>query len=280
MISKLDLKGEKAVIQRGVTALIHIMQEFLLKEIELERICRVAVLLHQGGVNPNNSIFHKLAERCVSTQKEDGGWLSVVETMWCATYLYMFEDSSSQVEQAIYWLKTQRHKDGSWGRTKRDMGRIPVTALILSLLPELNSEKSLLWVEKEWMREWNLGTKLTYKGAFSLMAFSKNNYQPNSQLIHQIIQWLESEQNDDFGWGPFKNHPVGSTPFCTGVALIGLLQYPDKVNPKVLKDSLEWLKNNQLPSGLWADHYIEEGSGWAFFALSKLMSYLKNKGII
>lgn len=276
MISKFELKGEEVAVQRGLTTLIRILQELLLKEIELERTCRVAVLLSQSGVNSNNSIFHKLVERCVSNQKRDGGWLSVVETMWCTTYLCMFEEFSPKVKQAIRWLKTQRHKDGSWGRTKRDMGRIPVTALMLFLLPELASEDNLLWLEKEWKQEWNLGTELTYKGAFSLMAFSKNNYKPSdSQIITRIIQWLESEQNDDFGWGPFKNHPVGSTPFCTGVALSGLLQYSNKVNPKVLQNGLEWLKKNQLPTGLWADHYIEEGSAWSFFALSKLMAYLK-----
>lgn len=273
MISKFDLNGEEVPIKRGLAGLIHLIEELLDKEIELERICRVAVLLHKSGVNPNNSIFHKLRVRCVSAQKGDGGWLSIVETIWCVAYLYMFKESYPQIKQAIYWLKEQSHNDGSWGRTKRDIGRIPVTALLLFLIPVLVSENSLLWLEKEWRRECNLGFPSTYKSAFSLMAFSKNNYQPfNSKIITRIIQWLESEQNDDFGWGPFKNHPVGSTTFCTGVALSGLFQYPDKVNPRVFQNGLEWLKSNQLPIGLWADHYIDEGSAWSFFALSKLMS--------
>jgi len=38
---------------------------------------------------------------------------------------------------------------------------------------------------------------------------------------------------------------------------------------------LKWIKRNQLGDGLWADHYIEEGSAWCFYALTEGYKFLK-----
>jgi hypothetical protein len=87
---------------------------------------------------------------------------------------------------------------------------------MLYFLPQLASKSSLKWLEKKWRHELEINPGLTYKGAFTLMAFKRNNYPPtNSQLISQTIQWLATQQNDDFGWGPWKGHSVGSDPWCT-----------------------------------------------------------------
>jgi squalene cyclase len=148
---------------------------------------------------------------------------------------------------------------------------------MLYLLPQLSSKSSLEWLERQWILERKFDPKLTYKAAFTLMAFKKNNDQPSDQrLISETVGWLASQQGDDFGWGPCKRHPVGSTPYCTGVALIGLLQHPELVSPRVFENALKWLAQNQLTEGLWSDHYIEEGSSWAFFALTQTMAYLSS----
>jgi len=61
---------------------------------------------------------------------------------------------------------------------------------------------------------------------------------------------------------------VGSTSFCTGVVIRALLEYPDRIDLNVIANGLEWIEKNQLEEGLWPDHYIEEGSAWAFYALA------------
>jgi hypothetical protein len=273
--SKFGFREDQAVVQRGLVALLQIIRDFLDKEIELERICRVAVLLCKSGVNPNNSLFRQVVERCILEQKGDGGWLGVVDTMWCTAFLETYQDYSHAVESALEWLNEHRHDDGSWGRTKRDIGRIPITALMLYLLPRLSSKLSLEWLEKKWIQERKIDPKLTYKAAFTLMAFKESNYHSfDQQLVSETKRWLVSQQGDNFGWGPCKGHPVGSTPYCTGIALIGLLQYPDDIDFQIFLNALKWLTQNQLTSGLWADHYIEEGSSWALFAFAKAMAYL------
>jgi squalene cyclase len=270
-----NINGGILSIQKGVGALLSIIPEFLEKGIELERLSRIVVLLSETGLNQNNSILQYLVKRCISEQNKDGGWLGVVDTMWCASFLEICTRDSKPVESALTWLINQKHDDGSWGKSTRDIGRIPVTGPMLYFLPQLASESSLLWLEKEWSREFKHNPKLTYKGAFTLMAFKKNNYQPvDKQLVSKTIKWLETQQNDDMGWGPWKPHSVGSDPWCTGITMVGLLQYPDYISKKVIQNGVEWLKIKQLPNGLWPYHYIEKGSSWALYALALGYSYL------
>ena len=263
-----NLPDIETTIYRSVSSLCQIVKDFLNKDIELIRIGRIAVLLKESGVNPETILYHNLTEKCIDMQRDDGGWTDVVETMWCIMVLNHFNEFSDPVEKALLWLKGQEHKDGGWGKSERDSTRIPITGLLLYLLPQLSSDKNLKWLENEWCQDRELKPCLTYKAAFTLMAFSQNNYHPESHdLITETVHWLFDQQNDDGGWGPWKGHPAGSDPWCTGIGMVGLSQYPDKFPQEVLSKALKWLREKQLPNGLWPYHYIEEGSGWALYAL-------------
>jgi len=273
-----DVPDIETAIHRSVICLSQITRDFLSKEIELTRICRIAVLLKESGVDSDNILFHKLVKKCTDMQRSDGGWTDVIETMWCATLLNIFSGFSDCVEKALKWLRNQSCNDGGWGKSKRDFGRIPVTGLLLYLLPQLSSNDDLKWLENKWYQEQKLEPCLTYKAAFTLMAFSKNNYKPgNHDLISKTVCLLIDQQNDDGGWGPWKGHPVGSDPWCTGISIVGLLQYPDKISSKVLWKALKWLKEKQLPNGLWPYHYIEDGSIWALYSLVMGYSFLRRE---
>ncbi len=267
----------ETAIQRSIVSLSQIVREFLPKGIELTRICRVAVLLKESGVNPNATLYRKLAEKCIDLQRDDGGWTDVEETIWCTSLLNFFEEFSGPVEKALEWLGRQRHNYGGWGKSTRDSARIPVTGLLLYLLPQLSSDENLEWLENKWYQEQELEPCLTYKAAFILMALNQNNYHPQNQdLISKTVPWLYGQQNDDGGWSPWKGHPVGSDPWCTGIGMVGLLQYPDEIPQEVLYEALKWLREKQLPNGLWPYHYIEEGSSWALYAL--VIGYGRLKG--
>lgn len=267
-------------IQRGLVALFQILQEYLDKGIDLERICRVAVLLCQSGVNRRNSIFKKIAKRCSTNQKKDGGWIGVEDSIWCTAFLREFKEYeyNSAFQSGLNWLEKQKLKDGGWGKTKRDSGRIPITGTLLYLLPELSNIDSCRWLEHEWKKEFGLHPRLTYKSAFTLMALKKNNHQfADTDLLDNSLNWLISQQNEDHGFGLWKGHCMGSDPWCTGVSIIGLLQYPDKVPERVISNSLRWLKEKQLQNGLWPYHYVEEGSSWALYALARGYSFLRGE---
>ena len=263
-------------IQKGLAAILLTLRQYLEKEIELERIIRVAVLLMKSGVNQNNSIFREIAKRCLAEQKEDDGWIGVEDSVWCVAFLKEFEEYSQEYKRGLDWLQKQKLENGGWGKTKRDIGRIPITGILLCLLPELSNKDSLTWLENEWKKEYSLNPKFTYKSAFTLMTLKSNDHQfIDSSLLKNTIDWLTSQQNEDYGWGPCKGQPIGSTPFCTGVAMIGLLQYPNNIDQNVISNGLNWIENNQLENGLWPDHYIEEGSIWSLYALTEGYKLLK-----
>lgn len=260
----------EAAIRNGIDSLSHIVEEFLYKNIELLRVCRTAVLLKECGVNTFNPVYEELTRKCIENQRKDGGWTDVEETLWCAAFLDFYENHSDSVNGAIKWLEGQEHKDGCWGRSVRDQARIPLTSLLLCFLPQLKSDNRLKWLETRWQQEQKMITNLTYKSALTIMTFSRNNYKPeNKQLINESIDWLCGQQNVDGGWGPWKDHPVGSDPWCTGICLVSLTCFPYNVPTKVIKDGLQWILKKQLPDGLWPYHYIEDGSSWALYALVK-----------
>lgn len=214
----------------------------------------------------------------------DGGWRDVEETVWALAFLDIVELWSQLPtgwrQESIEWLQNERTTDGAWGRSVRDMSRIPVTGWAMTLLPELADERALAWLEAEWKRDLAAATKLTYKGALTLKAFaSVGGILKDAGLIKQTVEYLVSEQNEDGGFGPWKDHPIGSEPWSTGIALIGLAAWPDLVPSETLGNALVWLGEKQLPNGgLWSCHYIEEGSAYCYWGAVEAMKLLKRRG--
>ncbi|MCK9220946.1 MAG: terpene cyclase/mutase family protein [Bacteroidales bacterium] len=264
-------------IRRGIDSLSQIVKEFLYKDIELLRICRTAILLRECGVNPFNLVFDELAQKVVKDQREDGGWTDVEETLWCAAFLDIYEDHSESVYRAIKWLERQENKDGGWGKSDRDRARIPLTSMLLCFLPQLRTDNRLKWLENKWHQEQKMHPNLTYKIALTIMAFYRNKYKPeNDQLISKSISLICEQQNNDGGWGPWKDHPVGSDPWCTGICLASLADFHYMLPVEVMKKGLGWIVKKQLPDGLWPYHYIEDGSSWALYALIKVNNLLND----
>ncbi len=225
-----------------------------------------------GKIAINQKFFYKF----INDQKQDGGWSDVYETAMVSFLIKDIPNLKLHFNRALEWLRAQKIKNAGWGRTKRDIPRIPVTGLVLTLLPELADESSLSWLEEEWKKDLNSETKLTYKGAFTLMAFAATQFNPkDSSLMTGTIEYLMSEQNNDGGFAPWKNHPVGSEPWSTGINLIGLLSFPELVKQKIIEKTLFWLAENQLPNGLWPCHYIEEGSSYCYWGAVEALKYLK-----
>lgn len=268
----------KSGIVHGIDSLSQIIREFLYKNIELLRVCRTAVLLTECGVNPFNNVYNELAIECLKNQREDGGWTDVEETLWCTALLNLFYDYQDIVKKAIEWINGQEHIDGCWGMSIRDQARIPITSLLLYYLPQLRTTNRLKWLENKWTQEQELDPNLTYKVALILMVFSQAGYEPkNRQSIDKSIKWLCQQQNDDGGWGPWKDHPAGSDSWCTGICIVSLTHFPGKVPTKVLSNGLTWIKRKQLPNGLWPYHYIEDGSSWALYALIRGENFIYDR---
>ena len=255
-------------------SLKNMAQEMEAKHIELRRITQVASILLSSGIS-QVCLPRSLTRRCLAEQNSDGGWVAVSDTMWNVYYLSCLDLQAHQKEiiNGITFLNAQQNSTGLWGRSKRDMDRVPVTGLLLYLIPTLATPGRLLSFESLWASECN---SLTYKAAYALMAFKRHCYQPkNAAIIEQTARWLLTQQRDDGGYAPWKTHPVSSDVYCTAVAALGLLQFSDLIPRYNLEKCFDYLEKTQLPQGIWAFHELEDGASWGLWALKELNQYLQ-----
>ena len=94
------------------------------------------------------------------------------------------------------------------------------------------------------------------------------------ELVARTITHLAEDQNDDGGFAPWKDHPIGSEAWSTGVVLWGLSRWGELVDRTVLEKALEWLQRTQLPSGYWPYHYLDEGTSLALIGAVSAMKAL------
>lgn len=266
-------------IHTSAFQLAHFIRSALKEEKEVKRIALCTLSLIYAGGYPKGSLFTKAAKYIAGRQVNDGGWYDAEETMLSIKVMSLINhEHNPSVEKGSTWLGSQRNPDGGWGRSGRDISRIPMTGLLLYLLPSFSDQKAVNWLKKEWAKDIQSTTKITYKGAFFLPGLSASGVSDNDcPLIKATYSFLAKEQNDDGGFGPWKDHPIGSDPWSTGIVLLGLLSYPELVKRDVIERAVNWLAENQLPSGLWAYHYIEEGSAYAYWGLVEALKYLSKE---
>lgn len=277
-MSQIQLKLSNKIFITAIR-LADFVRSALIENIESKRIslCSLSLILPSSSVK--GRIFNQLPEYIVNRQQNDGGWIDVEETFLAIKILSIVGNNFGfQMTKGNNWLLSQRNNDGGWGRTNRDISRIPITGLLLHFLPELSDQKTANWMKKEWQNDLAGATRLTYKGAFFLLGLSASRVSiDDCALIKDTYSFIHDEQNTDGGFGPWKDHPIGSESWSTGIVLLGLLSYPELVKRDVIEKAVNWLAENQLPNGLWAYHYIEEGSAYAYWGLVEALKYLARK---
>lgn len=257
---------------RLVFALQSLLRQLLANGIETPRPCRTACLLMLGGMS-SNSVPAELTQRIMSEQREDGGWVGPDDTLWAALFMRLLKHKDEHVyHRAIEFLRCTRADGYGWGRSERDIARIPITGRILHFIPELCTGQYVDGLIRLWNSERN---SLTYKASFTLAALHTAKIElDHLPIVKETIDWLISQQNDDGGFSPWKGHPVGSDIYCTAIASIGLTLYASEVPINTLQKSLRWMKDSQLNNGLWAYHQIEDGASWGFYAIKRITSAL------
>lgn len=193
--------------------------------------------------------------------------------MWNVVFLSLYDKNMCHeiIHNGITYLEANTNKSGLWGRSSRDMSRIPVSGLLLTMIPQLQKQCYLRKLEELWKSEMN---SLTYKAAYTLMAFSSSEYVPqDSKIISDTVSWLSMNQRQDGGFAHWKEHPIASNVLCTSIAILGLLRYKDMVSTDIFKKTHKWLEDNQLQNGIWAFHEIEDGTSWGLYALKMLSKH-------
>ncbi|MDR2116216.1 MAG: terpene cyclase/mutase family protein [Planctomycetaceae bacterium] len=253
---------------RSTVSLLNMVWAMFRKGIENARIVKAAVFLLMSGVSPS-CIDREIVESVANAQRKDGGFIGTSDTVAGVRFLQFYPEYKNNIQMGLEWLQNLSNENGGWGRSKRDMHRIPSTGFALWMLPELsqNEPKHLQWLEQTWLSERN---GLTYKAAYTLMAFAKNKYIPrNEKLIAETQDWLASQQKSNGGFAPWKDHPVETDIFCTAVSTLGLLAYPNEKYYTNILASYRYMCDTQLTNGIWRFHEIEDGASWGLLAMSE-----------
>ena len=258
---------------KATLSLLNMTHEMYRKEIEIRRITKTCALLLMSGLSPYD-ISQEIIGRCLASQNDDGGFIGNTDTIWNIKFLEYYPQYEDRKERALLWLKSNNGQEPGYGRSKRDMHRIPVSGLALYLLPELADKVTMDWLAKTWKSEQN---SLTYKAAYTILAFNENECYKGEylKLIEDTALWLCSQQNANGGFGPWLNHPVGENVYCTSMALLALLSMNKKDYDIVIRKAYQYLCETQLKSGIWPYHEIEDGASWGLYALSKTELYFE-----
>lgn len=259
---------------KAMLSLLNMINEMYRKGIEIRRITKTCALLLMSGLSKHD-IPHCIIEKCLKNQNEDGGFIGNSDTIWNIKFFEFFPEYSNERLKALKWLMSDNGNEAGYGRSKRDVHRIPVTGIALYLIPELINKDNLKWLELTWMSEIN---SLTYKAAYTILAFNTSKSNPiNKDIIKDTAEWLVSQQTSNGGYGPWLGHPIGENVYCTSVAILALVSMFDKKYNSVIKAGYNYLCNTQLKNGIWPYHEIEDGTSWGLFALSKAEEYLEGK---
>jgi len=242
------------------------------RKIECVRVGRAGYCLSAAFLL-DKSLLSKLIGYMLERRFDGGGWADPEETAWSLGLLsQMINGNRGGFEEDHAWLSEVRFPCGGWGHHSRDQARIPATALVIALVPEVATEVDWAWLRNEWGRDLERPVKLSYKGGFYLLAEKRD---AETTLPDTTIRFLEQDQNDDGGFGPWKDHPIGSDPWSTGVVLWGLSRWIDRVDRSVVERALDWLEKTQLPSGYWPYHYLDEGTSYALIGAVSALKALQ-----
>ncbi len=264
------------ITHRSVRVLAAFVHDGVIRRGEASRLARAGLALMAVGCSPNSPLVASvLAPYLLSLQRRDGGWTDVDETAWCAGFLascgqpYLTELAAAQA-----WLRSQRLPTGGWGRTSRDCCRLPTLGLLSALVPNLVDSASVQVATQEWESDLGGEAPLTYKAAFFLMTQPSQDRLTCSSLVWRTIRFLEAQQEDDGGFGPWRNHPLGSDPWSTGAVLWGLARFGPQVRPGFFGATADWLAQRQLPDGNWPYHYLDDGTSMALIGLTSILPLL------
>ena len=254
---------------RAVGALLGSLEGLLERTAGLTRIARIAAVLPEQALGLPPDVLAAV----VGGQRDDGGWASVEESIWCLGSITSFSEAEDCSVRGLEWMHAQRAANGGWSTAPRDTPNYVITALAISRVRGLAQYPDAEWLEDSWRRDMAQDVKLTYKGALYLEGMQRVAV-GDGCLMEATAAYLTQEQNDDGGFGPWKDHPIGSDPWSTGMCLVGLCACPQLADRVVVERAAQWLVSAQLESGYWPYHFIDEGTAYAYWGLSEADKFL------
>jgi squalene-hopene/tetraprenyl-beta-curcumene cyclase len=209
--------------------------------------------------------------------------------------------AEAAIRRGVRWTLGMQSKNGAWGafdvdNTSAFPGRLPfcdfgevidppsadVTAHVVEMLAvegmedDSRTRRGIAWLLAEqeesgaWFGRW--GTNYVYGTGSVVPALVAAGLPGSHPAIRRAVDWLESVQNEDGGWGEDqRSYPdpewIGrgaSTASQTGWALLALLSAGER-DGKAVERGIGWLAATQGEDGSWDEPYFTgTGFPWDF----------------
>lgn len=263
-----------SVLRPTADALTDTLDDFITRQLPHRRIARLAGLLRLAGVPLGRALSDRISDCLVDARLEDGSWVDCEDTAWCAFVLEACSTTSrASAQQPDAWLTSER-SGPAWGYCRRDSPCIPITATVRLLRPALGDGESATWLRDTWRRDLAGAVQLSYKGAWYLVA--RADEAVDEPLTRRTVAHLLADQRADGSWGPWRDHPAPTDCFATGIAMWALARSSNETPVRsALSRAAAWCEDNRLDGGLFATHYIEEGSAWLHLGWSAALEHLE-----
>lgn len=272
-IDKICNEFEFDVLKPTAVILQKILVDFIQRKLPYRRVAKLAGLLLLSGIYGAHAHWREMTFNYLSNKRQpDGAWVDCEDTVWCIYVLQCLGEKHDVLEISKEWLGTERSGAG-WGYCQRDAPCIPITSIARMLIPSLCDQRSSVWLNEQWLRDFSSPFRLSYKAAWFLL--SQGKQEKDLWLGEQTLKHLLVDQREDGGWGPWRDHPAPTDCFSTGIAMwaIASLNNDNQINA-ALERAIEWCESHRLENGLFATHYIEEGSAWIHLGWSAALRRL------
>ena len=260
-----DVASVDARLAKLSQRLAAILSDFIQRGLPPRRVAKLAGLLLLSKTRGDHVWAESAVEYLLQSQRSDGGWVDTEDTAWAAFVIGALSGRDKIYRRCLNWVLLQRSGQ-AWGYCPRDDPSIPSTSLVHFLLPEVADQDSAVWLADAWEKDLWGPYRLSYKAAWFLLARARGT--AVGQLEERTVVHLRTDQRQDGGWGPWRDHPAPTDCFATGIAMTALAETGSVAVAEVLHEAVGWALASQLPDGLFPTHFIEEGSGWMLLGLS------------
>ena len=172
-----------------------------------------------------------------NTQRDNGSWNNnTAHTTFALIALATAETDPEVRFKGFQWLKKAQNPSGAWGKKERSPDNVLYTGAVLAGFRRLGFKLNFEPVSKgaSWLAE-----RINFDSGWALQRGNQSDIFLTSWVIQGLepvydikpqIVWLKQLQNEDGGFGRYRNSP--SDPEITAIAIMALAAGNDPLNTR------------------------------------------------